>query len=248
MNIELKANERIDDLEYNDLRIIQNKNGFCFGIDSILLTDFAKNIKSGSTVLDLGTGTGIIPILLSAKTNAKSFVGIEIQDEVAKMAGRSVRLNSLDNKIKIINDNIKNYKNLFSRSSFDVVITNPPYKKAKTGLVSENNMQLISRHEISATLEDFIEISSYLLKDFGEFYMIHRPERLVDIFSIMRDKKIEPKRIRFICPNSNKKANMVLIKGVKLGKQFLVVDEDLIIYKEDGKYTDEVLKIYSKWE
>ena len=248
MDIELKENERIDDLEFRNLKIIQNKNGFCFGIDSILLTDFAKNIKLGSTVADLGTGTGIIPILLSEKTNAKSFVGIEIQEEVAKMAGRSVRLNRLDDRIKIINDNIKNYKNFLRRSSFDVVITNPPYKKAKTGLVSENNMQLISRHEISATLEDFLEVSSYLLKDFGEFYMIHRPERLVDIFNIMRDKKIEPKRIRFIYPNSNKKANMVLIKGVKLGKQFLTVDEDLIIYKEDGKYTDEVLKIYSKWE
>lgn len=246
MDIELRENERIDDLEYKDLKIIQNKDGFCFGIDSVLLTDYAKEIKNNSTVMDLGTGTGIIPILLSAKTKAKSFIGVEIQEKIAEMASRSVKLNNLEDKIKITNNDIKNLKKLFERSSFDAVTTNPPYKKEKTGLVSENNMQLISRHEISATLEDFIEISSYLLKDFGEFYMIHRPDRLVDIFSIMREKNIEPKKIRFVCPSTNKKANMVLIKGVKFGKPFLLVEKDLIIYNENGNYTDEILKIYSK--
>ena len=209
----LKENERIDDLEFKDLKIIQNKDGFCFGIDSVLLSDFAKNIRNSSKVIDLGTGTGIINILLSGKTKADEFVGVEIQDEVADMAKRSVELNNLQNKIKIINDNILNLKIIYTPKSFDAVVTNPPYKKINTGLVNEENKKLISRHEITAKLEDFIHIASYLLKDYGEFYMVHRPDRLVDIFDAMRKEKIEPKLIKFVYPNKTKKTNLVLIKG-----------------------------------
>ena len=217
MDILLKENERIDDLEFKGLKIIQNSEGFCFGIDSVLLTDFAKDIKTNSKVIDLGSGTGIIPILLSAKTKNTLFVGIEIQETVAEMANRSVQLNDLHDRIKIENENILNLKDIYEKGKFDAITTNPPYKKVNTGIVNENDKKLISRHEITASLEDFIRISSYLLKDFGEFYMVHRPDRLVDIFYFMRKYNIEPKKIRFVYPNKNKKANIILIKGIKCG-------------------------------
>lgn len=246
MKITLNENERIDDLEFKNLKIIQNKDGFCFGIDSVLLSDFAKGISKGSKVIDLGTGTGILPILLSAKTINTNFVGVEIQQEVAKMAEKSVKLNNLENRIEILNLNILNLKEKYKKGSFDVVVTNPPYKKINTGIVNENNKKLISRHEITASLEDFLEIASYLLKDFGEFYMVHKPERLVDILSLMREKNIEPKKIKFVYPNKNKITNMVLIKGVKKGKPFLEFHENLYVYNEDGSYTNEILRIYNK--
>ena len=244
--MELKENERIDDLEFKNLKIIQNKEGFCFGIDSVLLSDFAKNIRHNSKVIDLGTGTGIINILLSGKTKASELVGVEIQDEVAEMAGRSIEFNNLQDKIKIINENILNLNKIYKEKSFDVVVTNPPYKKANTGLINEENKKIISRHEITASLEDFIHIASYLLKDYGEFYMVHRPDRLVDIFEAMRKEKIEPKLIKFVYPNKKKKTNLVLIKGVKNGNPFLEFEKNLYVYNDDGTYTDEILKIYNK--
>ena len=246
MKIKINENERVDDLELNGLKIIQDKDGFCFGIDSVLLTDFAKNIKAKSNVIDLGTGTGIIPILLTQKTKNTNFVGIELQTEVANMAERSVKINNLENRIKILNLNILELDKNYRKNSFDVVTTNPPYKKLNTGVVNENNKKLISRHEITASLENFIEIASYLLKDFGEFYMVHRPDRLVDIFYLMRKNKIEPKKIRFVYPNKNKKANLILIKGIKLAKPFLEYDDNLYVYDENNKYTKEILKIYNK--
>ena len=242
----LKENERIDDLEFKGLKIIQNKSGFCFGIDSVLLSDFAKNIRNNAKVIDLGTGTGIINLLLSGKTKALEFVGVEIQEEVAEMAERSVVLNNLEGKIKILNENILNLKEVYKPKSFDAVVTNPPYKKINTGLTNEDNKKLISRHEITASLTDFIHISAYLLKDYGEFYMVHRPDRLVDIFQLMREEKIEPKLIKFVYTKANKKTNLVLIKGVKNGKPFLEYDNNLIVYNEDGSYTDEILRIYNK--
>ena len=223
--MELKENERIDDLEFKNLKIIQDKDGFCFGIDSVLLSDFAKNIRNNSKVMDLGTGTGILCILLSGKTKNTTFVGTEIQQEVAEMAKRSVKLNNLEDRINILNENILNLKSIYNKKSFDAVVTNPPYKKNNTGVVNIEDKKLISRHEVTASLEDFIHTASYLLQDFGEFYMVHRPDRLVDIFSIMRKEKIEPKIIRFVYPKNNKKANMVLIKGVKRGNQFLEYED-----------------------
>ncbi len=246
--MELKENEKIDDLEYKGLKIIQNKKGFCFGIDSVLLSDFAKDIKKFSKVIDLGTGTGIINILLSGKTEAESFVGVEIQEEVADMAKRSVELNNLENKIKIINENILNLKNTYKRNTFDVVVTNPPYKKLNTGIVNDEDKKMISRHEITANLRDFIRTASYLLKDYGEFYMVHRPERLVDILWTMREENIEPKKIKFVYPNKNKKTNLVLIKGIKKGNSFLEFDNNLYVYDENGEYTEDILKIYNKGE
>ena len=246
MDVELKKNERIDDLEFKGLKIIQNEKGFCFGMDSVLLSDFAKNMKNNSTVLDLGTGTGIIPILLCGKTNLKKVVGIEIQKDVANMAKRSSQLNNLQDRFEVVNTNIIDLKNIYEKQSFDVIVTNPPYKKENTGITNENEAKLISRHEITANLEDFISISKDLLKDKGEFYMVHRPERLVDILSLMRKYKIEPKILKFVSPNKNKEPNLILIKGIKNANSFLKIEKNLYVYNEDGKYTNEILKIYNK--
>ena len=243
MNIEIKKDEKVEDLQFNNLKIIQNKKGFCFGIDSILLVDFSKGIKNNSNVLDLGTGTGIIPILLSGKTNAKSFTGIEVQEEVADMALRSVKLNKLENKITIVNRDILDLE--YDNNTFDVIVTNPPYKEKGTGLKNEDKRKIISRHETTAKLEDFIMITKKLLKDKGEFYMVNRPERLVDILNCMRKYKIEPKNIRFVYANHNSEPKLVLIKGIKNARPFLKIDKNLYIYDKDGNYTDEIKGIYN---
>ena len=203
-------------------------------------------MKNNSTVLDLGTGTGIIPILLCGKTNLKKVVGIEIQKDVANMAKRSSQLNNLQDRFEVVNTNIIDLKNIYEKQSFDVIVTNPPYKKENTGITNENEAKLISRHEITANLEDFISISKDLLKDKGEFYMVHRPERLVDILSLMRKYKIEPKILKFVSPNKNKEPNLILIKGIKNANSFLKIEKNLYVYNEDGKYTNEILKIYNK--
>ena len=246
MDIKLRENERIDDLEFRNLKIIQNKDGFCFGIDAVLLSDFAKDIKRNSTVMDLGTGTGIISILLCGKTELKKVTGVEVQKEVYDMACRSAKLNNLEDRFEVINENILNLENIFENNSFDVIVTNPPYKKQNTGVTNDDERKLISRHEILANLSDFIKVSSKMLKDKGEFYMVHRPERMVDIFSLMRKYKIEPKEVRLVFSNEKNPPKMVLIKGVKNGGEYLKFRENLYVYKEDGSYTDEILKIYNK--
>ena len=241
----LKENERIDDLGCKDLKIIQNKNWFCFGIDSVLLVNFSKNIKKSANVLDLGTGTGIIPILLSGKNDFKKAIGVEVQENVAEMARRSVELNNLENKIEIVCDNVINLKERYKNSKFDVIITNPPYKKGGEGVINEVEEKLISRHEVKANLEDFIKTASGLLKDKGEFYIVHRPERLVDILSLMREYKIEPKLMQFVCSSYNKLPKLVLIKGIRNANAFLKVEKNLYIYDEKGNYTKEIMDIYN---
>ena len=241
-----KENERIDDLQYKGLKIIQNKEGFCFGIDSILLSDFAKEIPENAKVIDLGTGSGIISILLTAKTKLSKIYGIEIQKEVAELAKRNIELNKLENKFEIINENIKNIEKILEKNSFDAIVTNPPYKKEETGIKNENKIKLISRHEIEANLEDFIKISEKMLKNNGALYMVHRPERLADIIELLRKNKLEPKIIQLIYPKIKKAPTMVLIKAIKNAKPFLKIKEPLIIYNEDNTYTDEILKIYNK--
>lgn len=244
----LKENERIDDLGINNLKIIQNKNGFCFGIDSILLSEFTKNIKSDSEVIDLGSGTGIIAILLSAKTNAKKIIGIEIQEEIAEMASRSIKMNKLENKIEVINGDIRNIANRLGNNKYDVIVTNPPYMKNNTGLKNENKEKLISRHEVECTINDIAKASFKLLKDKGQIYMVHRPDRLMDIVESFRQNKLEIKKMRLIYPKEGEEANLVLIKAVKNGKAFLKIDKPLYVYKNNGEYTDEIQEIYNKKE
>ncbi len=242
----LKENERIDDLEYKGLKIIQNTKGFCFGIDSVLLADFAKEIKRDSKVIDLGTGTGIIGILLCAKTEISRMVGVEIQEEVYDIAKRNVKLNKLEEKFTLMNINIKELGKRQEIGKFDAIVTNPPYKKENTGIQNENEKKLISRHEIAANLEDFIRISSQLLKDKKDLYMVHRPDRLVDIIEILRKYRLEPKKLKLVYPKPEKEPNLLLIKATKNAKPFLKVEKPLYVYKENGKYTDEILKIYGK--
>lgn len=248
MEIILKDNERIDDLQLNNLKIIQNKDGFCFGIDAVLLSDFAKDIRNNSKVLDLGTGTGIVSILLCEKTMLSKIYGIDIQKDVCDMASRSIRLNKLENKFEIINTNIKNLNEIFADNSFDAIVSNPPYKKDNTGLKNESETKLISRHEITASLEDFISVSSKLLKNNGNIYMVHRPERLSDLFYLLKKYNLEPKKLRLVQSYTNSKPKLILVKATKNAKSFLNIEEPLIIYNKDGSYTDEILKIYNKGE
>lgn len=246
MEVVLKENERIDDLEINDFKIIQNNEGFCFGIDSVLLSDFAKNIKHNTIIMDLGTGTGIIPTLLCAKTKLKKVIGVEIQEEVYEMARRSIELNNLKDRFEIINEDILNLNKKYEKNSFDVVITNPPYKKKNSGILNENDKKIISRHEVTASLDDFIKVAKDMLKDKGEFYMVHRPDRLVDILSIMRNYKIEPKLLRFVFSEKDQPPKLILIKGIKNAKPFLKIEKNLYIYDENKNYTEEIKKIYNK--
>lgn len=246
MEIKLNKNEKIEDLQFNKLKIIQNKKGFCFGIDSILLSDFAKEIKKDAKVLDLGTGTGIIATLLCGKTQLKEVIGIEKQKEVYEMAKKSIKLNRLENRFKIVNEDIINLNKIFDNNTFDVIVTNPPYKKKGTGIKNEEEKKIISRHETTATLEDFIKIAKDLLKDKGEFYMVHRPDRLVDIMNYMRKYKIEPKTLRLVYSNSQSEPKLLLIKGIKNAKPFLKIQDNLYIYNEKGEYTEEINKIYHK--
>ncbi len=226
MDIKIEKDEVIEDLGIEGLKIIQNKKEFCFGIDSVLLSDFAKNLKKDSIVLDLGTGSGIIATLLCAKTKLKKIYGVEIQKAVSDRAKRSIKLNNLENKFEIIEENIINLQNYFNNDTFDVIVTNPPYKEKSTGIKNINEQKYISRHEVTASLEEFIKISQKLLKSNGEFYMVHRPERLVDIFFYLRKYKLEPKEIQFVKGDIEKEPKLILIKAIKNGKHFLKVKKD----------------------
>ena len=248
MEVILKNNERIDDLQLDNLKIIQNKDGFCFGIDAVLLSDFARDIRNDSAVLDLGTGTGIIGILLCAKTKLSKIYGIDIQKDVCDMALRSIKLNNLEDKFEIINTNIKDLKNIFEENTFDAIVSNPPYKKDNSGLKNESETKLISRHEITASLEDFISVSSKLLKNNGSIYMVHRPERLSDLFYLLKKYNLEPKKLRLVQSYIDSKPKLILVKATKNAKSFLSIEEPLIIYNKDGSYTDEIFKIYGKGE
>ncbi len=239
----LKPNERIDDLQRNNYKIIQDPERFCFGMDAVLLSGFAK-AKKGDRVIDLGTGTGIIPILMEAKTGASDLIGLEIQPESADMAQRSVELNHLESKIRIVTGDIKKASSLFGAATFDVVTSNPPYMTEHHGITNEKSPKAIARHELLCTLEDVISQAARLLRPGGSFYMVHRPFRLVDIMVLMREYHLEPKRMKLVYPYIDKDPNMVLIEGLRGGRPRMTVEKPLIVYKEPGVYTDEIYEIY----
>lgn len=243
--MKLRDGERIDDLQYKGLKIIQNEKSFCFGIDAVLLSDFAKGIKSDSTVVDLCTGTGIIAILLEAKTNAKKIFAVEIQKEMAEMANRSVIMNNQQDKIEVINEDLNKLDSVLKKASVDAITVNPPYKKCGCGVINDIDAKTISRHEVMCTLEDVIKMSEYLLKPSGSIYMIHQTERLVDVLAVMRKEKLEPKRIKFIHPSAGKAPNLFMVEGVKHGKAFLKVEEPIYVYDEKGNYTKTINDIYN---
>ena len=242
----LKTNERLDDLQ-NGYKIIQNPGRFCFGMDAVLLSGFA-HIRKGEKVLDLGTGTGIIPILLEKKTEGSHFTALEVQPDSADMAARSVIYNHLEEKISIVTGDIKDASKLFGASSFDVITTNPPYMIGEHGLKNDADAKTIARHEVLCTLDDILRESSRVLKQNGRFYMVHRPFRLAEIFSKMVEYKIEPKRMQLVYPFVDKEPNMVLLEGYKGGKSRLTVEKPLIVYKEQGIYTRDILEIYGMAE
>ncbi len=242
-NVTCGEDERIDDLQRNGYRIIQKKKGFCFGMDAVLLSGFAQ-VKEGEVAVDLGTGTGIIPILLEAKTKGKHFTGLEIQEEVAEMAGRSVRLNQLENRVDIVRGDIKEASRLFGKASFDVVTSNPPYMNDNHGLKNPELPKAIARHEVFCTLDDVCREASLLLKSGGRFYMVHRPHRLAEIITALKTYKLEPKRMKLVHSFVDKEANMVLIEAVRGGRSMMKVEAPIIVYREPGVYTQEIYDVY----
>lgn len=239
----LKESERIDDLERNGYRIIQDTNRFCFGMDAVLLSGFAR-VKDGARVLDLGTGTGIIPILLAAKTGAAHLTGLEIQVDSADMASRSVCMNGLEDRIAIVTGDIKEAGSLFDAASFDVITCNPPYMTSRHGLVNSKDAKAIARHEVLCTLEDVIAQTAKLLRPGGNFCMVHRPFRLAEIIVLLREYKLEPKRMQLVYPFVDKEPNMVLIEANRGGRPRMTVEKPLIVYKEPGVYMPEIYDIY----
>lgn len=239
----VRADERVDDLQINGYKIIQHPDKFCFGMDAVLLSSFAK-VKEGERALDLGTGTGILPILLEAKTEGEHFTGLEIQPESAEMANRSVLLNGLSDKIDIIEGDIKEAAQIFGKGTMNVVTSNPPYMTNHHGLKNPNDAKAIARHELLCSLEDVISQTSAVLKPKGRCYFVHRPFRLVEIITLMRQYKLEPKRMRLVYPFVDKEPNMVLIEGVKGGGSQLTVEAPLIVYDAPGQYTQEIYDIY----
>lgn len=239
----LKENERIDNLERNGYHIIQDTGRFCFGMDAVLLSGFAR-VKEGARVLDLGTGTGIIPILLEAKTGAAHLTGLEIQEDSADMARRSVRLNGLEHKIDIVTGDIKEAGSLFDAASFDVITCNPPYMIGRHGITNEGDAKAIARHEILCTLEDVVSQTARLLKPGGNFFMVHRPFRLAEIMTVLTAYKLEPKRMRLVYPFVDKEPNMVLIEANRGGRPRMTVEKPLIVYREPGVYMPEIYDIY----
>lgn len=243
MTIKLKEGERLDDLQRNGYQIIQNPARFCFGMDAVLLSGFAR-VKPGSSVLDMGTGTGIIPILLAAKTEARHLTGLEIQEESADMARRSVVLNHLEEKIQIIQGDIKEAGNIFGAASFDVVTCNPPYMIGQHGIVNPESPKAIARHEVLCTLEDVISQAAKVLRSGGNFYLVHRPFRLAEIMGLLLAYKLEPKRMQLVYPFADKEPNMVLLEANRGGRPRMRVEKPLIIYREPGVYTDEIYEVY----
>ena len=239
----LKEHERIDDLQRNGYKIIQDPCRFCFGMDAVLLSGFARADK-GDHVIDLGTGTGIIPILMEAKTEASHLIGLEIQEESADMARRSVALNDLEAKIEIVTGDIKQAVELFGKSTMDVVTSNPPYMIGQHGLKNPDSEKAIARHEVLCTLEDVVKAAAALLKPGGNFFMVHRPFRLAEIMTCLSNYKLEPKRMRLVYPFVDKEPNMVLIEANRGGRSRLTVEKPLIVYKEQGVYTDEIYEVY----
>lgn len=243
MTTNLKEHERLDELQRNGYRIIQNPDKFCFGMDAVLLSGFAR-AKKGDLVLDLGTGTGIIPLLMEAKTEAARLTGLEIQEESADMARRSVALNNLSDKIDIVTGDIREAGTYFKSASFDVITSNPPYMIGQHGLTNPDSPKAVARHEILCTLEDVVSQAARLLKPGGNFFLVHRPFRLAEIMVTLVKYRLEPKRMQLVYPYVDKEPNMVLMEACRGGRPRMTVEKPLIVYREPGVYMPEIYDIY----
>jgi len=243
MTTKIESGERMDDLQIRGYQIIQNPDKFCFGMDAVLLSGFAK-VRPGDRVLDLGAGTGILPLLLEAKTEGEYFCGLEVQEESADMARRSVAHNGLSDKIDIITGDIKEASKIFGHVSFNIVTVNPPYMADTHGLKNPESAKAVARHEVLCSLDDILRESARILKPKGRFFMVHRPFRLAEILAKMSAYRIEPKRLRLVHPHVDKEANMVLIEGLRDGNKQLHVEPPLIVFDGQGEYTKELRDVY----
>lgn len=242
MNL-VKDDETLDDLQLNGIHIIQKKEGFRFGVDAVLLANFAK-IKKGASVIDLCSGTGIIPFIIKGKSQCGELKGIEIQKDFVDMANRSVIYNHFEDDVEFFEGDLTDKSFIKKFERVDIVTVNPPYKLSNSGILNDKDKYSIARHEVCCNLEDVIIAARTLLKDNGRFFMVHRPERLVDILSLMRKHKIEPKRIRFVHPKPNKAPNILLIEGQRDGGQYLKIEDPLYVHMEDNSYSKEIEEIY----
>ena len=244
MNIQ--PGERLDEIGFGGLRLIQKPTDFCYGVDAVLLADFAAGIsKKQNTIIDLGTGTGVIPIILSHKTSAEQIYGVEIQQDSYERALRNVKINGLDDRLEMVCCNVRDIRN-FVRSGFDVVTANPPYMEMGSSIINDITAKTIARHEIHANIEDFIAAAEFLLGDRGELFMVHRPSRLADIMYYARKHRLEPKTMRLVCPKQGQAANIVLIHCIKNAGRELRLMDNLYVYNQDGTYTDEIQQIYER--
>ena len=239
----LLPGERIDETGFSNLRLIQKPDEFCYGIDAVILADFASK-KKAAKIVDLGTGTGIVPIILSHKTNAEFIYGIEYQKDSFDRAVRNIELNGLENRLGFINANVAEFGEL--KGWADAVTTNPPYMVSNGAITNDNTAKTIARHETVGHLDDFVSCAAGILKNRGDFYMIHRPSRLVDIFTACRKYRLEPKEIRFVAPRKGERPNIVLVHCVKNGGAELKILEDLYVYEEPGVYSEEIQRIYER--
>lgn len=245
MDIKINVDESVDDLQLKGLNLIQKQQGFRFGVDAVLLSHFA-NIKNKHRVIDLCTGTGIVPFLAYGKYEPKEVIGIEIQEDMVEMASRSSKLNNTDDIVMFKCADLKDKKLVNELGRFDVITVNPPYKLNNAGILNPNDKLAIARHEILCNLEDVIVSARRLLADNGRMFIVHRPERLADIFGLMRKYNIEPKRVKMIHPSAKKAPNIVLVEGQRDGGAFLKWEEPLYVYDENGNYSEEIDKIYGR--
>ena len=241
----VKDGETLDDLQLKDICIIQKREGFRFGIDAVLLANFAK-VKKKHKVMDLCTGTGIVPFIIKGKKEPEKIVGLEIQNKFVEMANRSIKINGFNDTMEFLHGDLKDKELLKSIGRFDVVTVNPPYKLEKSGIVNPNDKYAIARHEVMCNLDNVIEACRIVLKDNGRLYMVHRPERLADIFCIMRKYKIEPKRVQMVHPNTKKPANILLVEGQRDGGAYLKWEPPIYVYNDDGSFSKEINEIYGR--
>lgn len=237
--------ERIEDLQCRGYKIIQDTEGFCFGMDAVLLSEFTRTvIQKNSRICDLCTGNGIIPILLAAKTEAEELIGIEIQERAADLAKRSVKLNQEEKRIKILQEDIRQIDQLGLEEYFDVVSANPPYMNA--GIKNQNEAKLIARHEITCTFQDVASAAYRILKYKGKFCLVHRPNRLAELIVTLKKNQLEPKRLRMVHSYADRDANLFLLEAVKGGRSQMTVEPPLVVYQKPGQYTEELNRIYGR--
>lgn len=242
----IKDGERLDEIGFGGLKLIQKPQDFCYGVDAVLLADFAASTaKKKTAIIDLGTGTGIVPVILSHKTSAEKMCGVEIQEDSYERALRNVSLNGLEDRLEMLCCNVKELDSSL-KGRFDTVTSNPPYMETGSALVSGVTAKTIARHEIYAGLEDFIAAAAFLLEERGELFMVHRPSRLADIMYYARKYRLEPKTMRLVCPKAGQAANIVLIHCIKNAGRELRLLPDLYVYNDDGSYTDEIQRIYER--